>query len=148
MLGSDGTPAPPTRRYRSLGAANKKILQNLSEDSQPVLPDYRVHVSVHSIRKTNLQLLNFHLGSDIRRKTNQVQSSTLLLAIALLAFAMTISQPGAPRQFHFKFSTVLGYFLQDEESTDPATFDYVSHPLKQACMYPRLSMWQQATRAS
>lgn len=26
----------------------------------------------------------------------------------------------------FKFSTVPGYFLQDEPTTDPQTFDYVS----------------------
>lgn len=26
----------------------------------------------------------------------------------------------------FKYSTVAGYFLQDEPSTDPDTFDYVS----------------------
>ncbi|KKK22363.1 hypothetical protein P175DRAFT_067575 [Aspergillus ochraceoroseus IBT 24754] len=32
----------------------------------------------------------------------------------------------APSESHFEFSTVTGYFLQDEDSTDPATFDYVA----------------------
>ncbi|KAL4808771.1 histidine phosphatase superfamily [Aspergillus unguis] len=31
-----------------------------------------------------------------------------------------------PDGFHFHFSTVTGIFLQDEQSTDPDTFDYVS----------------------
>ncbi|KAB8233055.1 histidine phosphatase superfamily [Aspergillus alliaceus] len=31
-----------------------------------------------------------------------------------------------PSDFHFKFSTVTGYFLQDEPDTDPENFDYVT----------------------
>jgi hypothetical protein len=27
-----------------------------------------------------------------------------------------------------RFTTVTGYFLQDDPSTDPDTFDYVRHP--------------------
>ncbi|RJE18495.1 hypothetical protein PHISCL_09171 [Aspergillus sclerotialis] len=38
---------------------------------------------------------------------------------------MTIPQSGTPPDSHFEFSTVTGYFLQDEATTDPDTFDYV-----------------------
>lgn len=38
-----------------------------------------------------------------------------------------ISQdPSIMAQDIFNFSTEVGYFLQDDPSTDPATFDYVS----------------------
>lgn len=43
---------------------------------------------------------------------------------------MTIPQPGSSPESHFKFSTVPGYFLQDEPTTDPDTFDYVSLLIK------------------
>lgn len=41
---------------------------------------------------------------------------------------MAIPQSGrkAQSESHFRFSTVPGFFLQDEEPTDPSTFDYVS----------------------
>ncbi len=31
-------------------------------------------------------------------------------------------------QSHFSVTNVAGYFLQDDSSTDPSTFNYVSHP--------------------
>ncbi|KAL4920896.1 histidine phosphatase superfamily [Aspergillus aurantiobrunneus] len=39
---------------------------------------------------------------------------------------MAHSDPTMDQPFHFHFSTVTGIFLQDEDSTDPANFDYVS----------------------
>ncbi|KAI1933309.1 putative phosphoglycerate mutase pmu1 [Ophidiomyces ophidiicola] len=44
------------------------------------------------------------------------------IAVAVLVLAMNNSVA----LYHWEYSTVLGYFLQDDPSTDPATFDYVS----------------------
>ena len=46
--------------------------------------------------------------------------ATILLA--LMAMAEASSRPSSC----INYTTVTGYFLQDEPSTDPATFDYVS----------------------
>ena len=52
------------------------------------------------------------------------------LSIALL-FApnwLTLILPtmaNSTSEFHFNITTVPGYFLQDEQDTDPDTFDYV-----------------------
>jgi len=35
--------------------------------------------------------------------------------------------PTSP-SFHFRYSTVEGYFLQDDASTDPTGFDFVKAP--------------------
>jgi hypothetical protein len=42
--------------------------------------------------------------------------------------AMTEAMASAERQkpYHWQYSTVTGYFLQDEEGTDASKFDYVS----------------------
>ncbi|KAE8374260.1 histidine phosphatase superfamily [Aspergillus bertholletiae] len=39
---------------------------------------------------------------------------------------MTMASASAPLDFHFKFTTVTGYFLQDDPNTDPDNFDYVT----------------------
>lgn len=51
-------------------------------------------------------------------------SPVLLLATVLIAgfAAMAESVPSAS---YLKYSTVIGYFLQDNPATDPSTFDYV-----------------------
>ncbi|KAE8349006.1 histidine phosphatase superfamily [Aspergillus coremiiformis] len=37
-----------------------------------------------------------------------------------------MTSKSSPSEFHFKFTTVTGYFLQDEPSTDLDTFDYAT----------------------
>ncbi|EAW11619.1 histidine phosphatase family protein [Aspergillus clavatus NRRL 1] len=50
---------------------------------------------------------------------------TLLVITLLVASLMAIAESVAS-ETHLEFSTVTGYFLQDEPSTDPDTFDYVA----------------------
>ncbi|OGM41201.1 phosphoglycerate mutase family protein, partial [Aspergillus bombycis] len=37
-----------------------------------------------------------------------------------------MTSKSTPPDFHFNFTTVTGYFLQDDPSTDPDNFDYVT----------------------
>ncbi|KAF9894529.1 hypothetical protein FE257_006414 [Aspergillus nanangensis] len=50
----------------------------------------------------------------------------LLVSTVLVAGFMVMAESPPPTKSHLKFSTVSGYFMQDESSTDPDTFDFVS----------------------
>lgn len=52
-------------------------------------------------------------------------SSCLVAATVFLAL-MAIAEASSRPPSCINYTTVTGYFLQDEPSTDPATFDYVS----------------------
>jgi hypothetical protein len=39
--------------------------------------------------------------------------------------SQTIPAPEPPRQFHFKYEVLKGFFKQSESETDDATFDFV-----------------------
>jgi broad specificity phosphatase PhoE len=41
--------------------------------------------------------------------------------------AVPPSHPAPAEEWHFDYSTVTGYFMQDEKDTDPATFDFKTH---------------------
>ncbi|KAL2006899.1 hypothetical protein VTN00DRAFT_9567 [Thermoascus crustaceus] len=49
----------------------------------------------------------------------------LLLATVLVAGFVAMAE-SVPSASYLKYSTVTGYFLQDDPATDPSTFDYVS----------------------
>lgn len=54
-----------------------------------------------------------------------MRSSLFSAAVLALAPAVRADWPEAEGK-SIKFSTVTGYFLQDEASTNPSGFDYVS----------------------
>jgi hypothetical protein len=45
-------------------------------------------------------------------------------ALSLVALGLAATAQAA----YYEYTTVTGYFLQDEASTDPSTFDYVCPP--------------------
>lgn len=59
------------------------------------------------------------------KRTTLIPPQSLLFDLNIfLSYLFIMIEP-----LKFTFSTVTGYFLQDEPSTDPDTFDYVSfHP--------------------
>ena len=66
----------------------------------------------------------------------------LLLAFAVLARMAynKATSVALGRDYHFKFTNMAGFFMQDEASTDPDSFDYVRQP-----RYADLANWTQAT---
>jgi len=42
-----------------------------------------------------------------------------------VTFMIMMGETPAPEPEYLKYSTVTGFFLQDEPTTDPVTFDYV-----------------------
>lgn len=60
-------------------------------------------------------------------KLTKRYSPFLFIATLVVAFLIFMGDaPAAPEQEYLKFSTVTGYFLQDDPETDPNGFDYVS----------------------
>jgi hypothetical protein len=55
------------------------------------------------------------------------------LALVLGLAGLALGRESAAPQPYVNYSTVTGYFLQDEPSTDPSTFNYVSR----FCFFPR-----------
>ena len=56
--------------------------------------------------------------------TDSVTDSPVLFVLTLLFGWFIMAGHGEPTYFR-KYSTVLGYFLQDDAETDPNSFDYV-----------------------
>lgn len=54
-----------------------------------------------------------------------INSLALPLAFGLAGLVQAGQECAAPQPY-VNYSTVTGYFLQDEPSTNPSTFDYVS----------------------
>jgi hypothetical protein len=54
-----------------------------------------------------------------------INGLALTLAFGLAGFVQAGQECAAPQPY-VNYSTVTGYFLQDEPSTNPGTFDYVS----------------------
>ena len=54
---------------------------------------------------------------------NMATSFSLVCTTILLALGF-MAEAGRPS--YFNYTTITGYFLQDEPSTDPITFDFVS----------------------
>lgn len=52
-------------------------------------------------------------------------------ALSLLTLGLAATTQAA----YYEYTTATGYFLQDEASTDPSTFDYVRPP---SLIYPKL----------
>ena len=50
--------------------------------------------------------------------------SACLLGVTVVLALIAMADAGRPS--YINYTTVIGYFLQDEPSTDPGTFDYVS----------------------
>lgn len=59
-------------------------------------------------------------------------SPLLLVVTIIVAFFFTIAD--AAPVFHWQYSPVTGYFVQDDQATDPSKFDYVRSysPLRNA----------------
>ena len=55
--------------------------------------------------------------------TSFLAAALLLLALSQESVARASVIQGCP--YSIKYSTVEGYFLQDDPATDPETFDYV-----------------------
>lgn len=51
-----------------------------------------------------------------------------LLAAGVVIMGESLASAATPAESHFQFSTVPGYFLQDDPNTDPEKFDYVRSP--------------------
>lgn len=75
------------------------------------------------------------ISSQARKKNSRAKLflETLALKSAYLRLSMRLSTLGSAlvglavaQASTINYTTVTGYFLQDEESTDPTTFDYVS----------------------
>jgi hypothetical protein len=56
-------------------------------------------------------------------------------ALSLVALGLAATAQAA----YYEYTTVPGYFLQDEASTDPSTFDYV-WMLLPLSSYPKVSL--------
>lgn len=56
--------------------------------------------------------------------TSPQLSIALLFALNWLTLILP-TMANSTSEFHFNITTVPGYFLQDEQDTDPDTFDYV-----------------------
>jgi hypothetical protein len=55
-------------------------------------------------------------------------SSFLFVATIVIAFLVIMSEaPPQHEEEYLRFSTVTGYFLQDDPETDPNGFDYVRY---------------------
>lgn len=57
-----------------------------------------------------------------------IQFSPLLLVTTVLVAGVMAMAESIPTESHLQFTTISGYFLQDEPTTDPSKFDYVSIP--------------------
>src|SRR4051794_2080114 len=57
-------------------------------------------------------------------------------ALKLPFHPTSLSSPTIMMELKYRYSTLPGYFLQDDPATDPATFDYVSNPGTQALASP------------
>ena len=53
-------------------------------------------------------------------------SRPVLLALTVGALLVIMVRTDRLLQSEYKYSTVTGYFLQDDALTDPGSFDYVS----------------------
>lgn len=63
-------------------------------------------------------------------------SPLLLVATIFVAFSFIIAD--AAPVFHWQYSTVTGYFLQDDLATDPKEFNYVCRTLSYRMWTQRL----------
>lgn len=50
------------------------------------------------------------------------------LFMMTMIMTMTITVADAQRPSYINYTTITGFFLQDDPTTDPSTFDYVSAP--------------------
>lgn len=66
------------------------------------------------------------LGPGKKHKLTTMPSPFLLAATVVIALFTAMGESLALS--HFEYSTVTGYFLQDDPATDPADFDYVCFP--------------------
>ncbi len=60
------------------------------------------------------------------RRLIRLLSPVLFVATVFVAFFVIMGEAPKPEGEYLKYSTVTGYFLQDDLETDPSTFDYVS----------------------
>lgn len=73
--------------------------------------------------------------SDLSPSSNNEMGSGFLNAIyrpalfivTILALLFMMERASLQQSTHFRLSAVKGFFLQDEDSTDPSVFDYVCH---------------------
>jgi hypothetical protein len=61
--------------------------------------------------------------------TNKNMASRSLLLVATVVVAIFMMVTEAQGTGYYDFVTVDGYFLQDDPTTNPATFDYVRYKL-------------------
>lgn len=60
------------------------------------------------------------------RRLIRLLSPILFIATVCVAFFVIMGEAPKTEETHLEFSTVTGYFQQDEPATDPKSFDYVS----------------------
>ncbi len=74
----------------------------------------------------SLNSFMYALSSYIHKPVLTLVSAFLLVATVIIAFMVMMGETPTPKEEHTKYSTVTGYFLQDDVDTDPKTFDFVS----------------------
>jgi hypothetical protein len=65
-------------------------------------------------------------GAKLFLETLELKPAYLRLSMRLSTLGSALVGLAVAQASTINYTTVTGYFLQDEESTDPTTFDYVS----------------------
>ncbi|CZT06491.1 related to GPI anchored protein [Rhynchosporium graminicola] len=68
----------------------------------------------------------------------------LFITTVIVPFMVMMGQSPAPSEEHTVYSTVTGYFLQDDEATDPKGFDFVTDA--DLSSNSKLTQWQRFAR--
>ncbi|KAK2625307.1 hypothetical protein QTJ16_005676 [Diplocarpon rosae] len=66
------------------------------------------------------------LGGRRRFRSLNSLIAFLLVSTIIAALFVTMNETSSPADEYVRYSTVTGYFLQDEESTDPTGFDFTT----------------------
>ncbi|PIG84318.1 phosphoglycerate mutase family protein [Aspergillus arachidicola] len=117
---SSGSPQTITWRVRQVPKGNNEGSLRIQSTSAEMnsLPLQ----SVSTNRSSSGGSQQLRIAQTISTVTSQ-QVPRAALGTNNTAMAMTSKSPS---DFHFNFTTVTGYFLQDDPKTDPDNFDYVS----------------------